>query len=77
MKTVYTLTVTIPVGSDGAIVRRQLFFSTMKKRNEVRDEMKDRGLKCTTNIEHLYEVDEGVDAIDREQRWASSFRRAA
>ena len=77
MKTVYTLTVTIPVGSDGAIVRRQLFFSTMKKRNEVRDEMKERGLKCATNIEHLYEVDEAIGAIEQEQRWASTFRRAA
>jgi len=77
MKTVYTLTVTIPVGSDGAIIRRQLFFSTMKKRNAVWEEMKARGLKCATNIEHLYSEEEGCYAIEQEQRWASTFRRAA
>ena len=77
MKTVYTLTVTIPVGSDGAVVRRQLFFSTMEKRNAVRDEMKERGLKCASNIEHLYSADEGIEAVAQEQRWASTFRRAA
>ena len=77
MKTVYTLTVTVPVGSDGAVVRRQLFFSTMEKRNDVREEMKARGLKFTSNIEHLYSVEEGVDAIAQELRWASTFRRAA
>ena len=76
MKTVYTLTVDVPVGP-GSFVRRHLFFSTMKKRNAVRDVMKERGIKANPNIEHLYEVDEAIGAIEQEQRWASTFRRAA
>lgn len=77
MKTVYTLTVQVPVNGSGFFTRRQMFFPTMKARDAVRQVMEERGLKCNANVEHLYTVEEGIYAIEQEQRWASTYRRAA